>query len=579
MNLTIPTPEGPFESIHFLGDRMDWPVWYDDVTDIAHALDIWKYVNPDSQHDVRPPTKPSLPTRPVLKSVTKREQFESDKTFDMRLDHERYAHALAVREYHLLCEQYRVDSARHLADLAEYTASKDHVQKLYRIIYRSISSQYRAYLKLDAATTPRAILVSLRTRITPPADKDHASAALRTYNSKLHVQPTDDKQAFIEAIALATVDLHRFKGGRFDEGTAVKDLLRSLHVLDEDFADIWLKKEGRRAVLDIVEDFKYNLRRQGQGQGHKGFSAHLPRDDHSPEGKTPEPASTSTAVNGNHTGTPHGSANDFFAPSRSNGTWARTESFHENSSRLDWSEDHALSVFNSNNNKPKRDDVVAVAGSSPTSPAYSTFSRREAPKAARNEDSGSGFSKKKGTSTNGTSAPASSKLDKHSSSASASSSKPKKSSDAVKLVMKDCPGCELKHLIRDDAWWENCYIYWALSGVGNIPNHFHAQERRLDLAFSRLKDCPDEKRRAEQWASSKGGRTDRRSGNATAGNGNASNHNKAAGRHDAASHQLGSVAGAGKGKSKGKGKGKGNSAFASAEEPQGQSQTEEFNLW
>ncbi|KAG5922618.1 hypothetical protein E4U53_003687 [Claviceps sorghi] len=595
MNLAIPTPQGPFKSIAFLGDRMDWPAWYDNVIDIAQALNIWKYVDPDSQHPIRHPTRPSLPTRPVLKSVAKREQFETDKAFEVRVDHERYAHALAVREYDLLCEQYRIDSARHLADLAEYTACKDHLQKLYQIICQSISDLYRAYLKLDAAATPRAAILSLRGRITPPTDKDRASVALRTYNSKLNVQATDDKEAFIEAIALATVELHRFKGDRFDEGTAVKDLLRSLQVLDKDFADIWLKKDGRRAVLDIVEDFKYKLRRHGDN----AFLAHHPRENNIPEGEAPEPASISS-------GTPHGLDSDFFPPSRSNGTKARTESFHENGSRLEWPEDTTLPVQKFNNKKSKRDDVIAVADPSPTSPAYSTFSKRETPKAAQNEDFGGGFSKKKGASTNGTSAPVSSKFDKHSSSASSSSVKAKKSSDADNLVMKNCPGCELRHLIRDDAWWENCYIYWELSGVGNVPDHFKPQERRLDLAYSRLKDCPDEMRRAEKWAISKSGRTNRRLSNATAnGNGNAnanangnangnrngnanananansnakgSNHGKAAGHHDVASHQLGSVASTGKGKSKSKSKSKG--ASTSVQEPQAQSQTEEFTLW
>ncbi|KAG5973683.1 hypothetical protein E4U55_000334 [Claviceps digitariae] len=573
MDLTIPTPEGPFESIIFLGDRMDWPVWYDDVTDIARALGIWKYVNPESQVDVREPAKPTLPTRPDLKSVVKREQFETDKTFDVRVEHERLAHALAVREYDILCEQYRIDAARYLADLAEYTTSKDQLQKLYRIIYRSIPDRYRAYLKLDAATTPRAMILSLRRRITPPPDKDRAQAALRTYNSKLNWQPNDDKHVFIEAIARTTVELHRFKGDRFDEGTAVKDLLRCLQVLDQDFAETWLKKEGRRAVLDIVEDYKYRVRQQ-EGWGHLPLGHwlrgnNIPSDEKVSDPKNPsesvqKPLSVSTVVNGHQNGSHH----DVPAPSRSNGKNNGTESLsHQENGVLDWSEEQdqiPVPVFkynnnnnnrnnnsNSNSNNNKNNNNNNKADLAPTSPAHSTFTWSDPPKPARNGA--------------------------------------KKTSDSPHLVMRDCPGCELRHLIRDDAWWENCYVYWEIKGVGNIPDHFRAQERRVELATSRLKERPDESRRAEQWASTKRveqwasgntGRPFKKAGN-TNGNGNAngnanangSHHGKAAaGRHDGVSHRAGSVVSNAKSKGKGKGKGKGKT-------PQAQSQTEEFNLW
>ncbi|KAG5980161.1 hypothetical protein E4U43_006770, partial [Claviceps pusilla] len=325
MALTIPTPEGPLKSITFLGDRMDWPAWYDDVTDIAQALDIWKYVNPDSQHDLREPARPSLPTRPVLKSVVQREPFETDKMFDARLRQEQNAHALAVSEYDVLCQQFRIDTRRYVAALAEHAAARDHLQQLYRIIFRSIPDRYRAYLKLDAAKTPRAMILSLRGRITPPSDKDRAHAALRTYNSRLNVQPTDDKQSFVDAIAVATVELHRFKGDGFDEGTAVKDLLRSLQLLDEEFADIWLRKEGRRAVLDIVEDFKHKLRREDGKGVVSGHQQEQQWGNHISNGKVSRPKSASesvggapsisTAVNGNHNGRDHD--DDSFAPSRS----------------------------------------------------------------------------------------------------------------------------------------------------------------------------------------------------------------------------------------------------------------------
>lgn len=566
MGLAIPTPEGPYESIAFLGDRMDWPAWYDDVSAIAQALNVWEYVDPDTQNDVSQPVKPSMPRRPVLKSVVKREQFEADKTFDLRVEQERHAHALSVREYDILCEQYRIDAAEYLAQLAEYTSSKDQLQKLYRIIYRSIPDRYRAYLKLDEAKTPRAMILSLRDRISPPSDKDLASAALRTYNSKFNVQPEDDKQAFIEAIALATVELHRFKGGNFDEGAAVKDLLRSLQVLDEGFAEIWSRKGGKQTVLDIVEDFKYRLRRQGD----EGFAYDEQRDN-SVTGVTTrreqqsveEPVLKSSSVNGNHSGHATVSESGSNAPSKASGKKSKKGSGHDGAGsvverlgRANNTGDDDLPPFEKSY-KPKKRDVmdapssandVASSWKEISPPRTETFGHSK-----KDADAPWGDRFKKGGTTG---APASAwPGDKH-------SSKAKKSSEHVKLVMKNCPGCELRHLIRDDAWWENCYIYWELSGLGNIPDYFHAQERRLDLAFSRLQDCPDEMRRSEEWASSKNGRMKRR--NSASGSDN--NHSPVIGTSKS---EI---------KSKSKSKSKGASSVTELQ-AQSQSQTEEFNLW
>lgn len=86
MALTIPIPEGPFESIAFLGDRTDWPAWFDDVTAISRALDIWKYVDPDGKdHRLNEPIKPTVPKRPILKQFPAREQYETDKVYDLRV--------------------------------------------------------------------------------------------------------------------------------------------------------------------------------------------------------------------------------------------------------------------------------------------------------------------------------------------------------------------------------------------------------------------------------------------------------------------------------------------------------------
>ncbi|KAK2591503.1 hypothetical protein QQS21_010801 [Conoideocrella luteorostrata] len=591
MDLTVPTPEGPFESITFLGDRMDWPAWYDDVTTISKALDVWKYVNPDVQTDICEPTKPSLPPRPQLNYLTTREPYETDKVFDLRAEQERHSHSLSVREYDILYEQYRMHVADYLQRLTDYTTSKDRLQKLYRIIYRSIPDRYRAYLKLDNADTPRSMVRSLRARIKPSSDKDRAAVALRMFNSKLNVQPTDDMQEFIEAVALATAELHRFKGNKFDEGTAAKDLLRALQVLDKPFADAWSGKEGKKSVLGIVEEFKHKMRRDddtpylreedvGAQPVHimETFqSTYVPfvNDSGSDLHQDPVPDPIpmfDVEVNENGSSNGHGGSKSAKKGKRGNGDVAMMEEFAK-SKGVD---------------APALLDQVSKAGVDIDMSPAEKFSqlKKEKHSKAKKGDATNGFvgeksSKKKDLDapqtekhtkprkddvTNGPTADKFSKKaqndtpggDKLSGSRNGTADFPpkekplksKKKTEAASLIMTNCPGCEMRHLVRDDAWWENCYVYYKLSGLENVPDNFYVTDRKLDLVFSRLQDCPEEMRRSEAWASGKNG-----------SNGNSGKTDKTE-------------------KSGKKGKGdKSKGANGAVKQPQKQNETEELDWW
>ncbi|KAG6122657.1 hypothetical protein E4U14_005788 [Claviceps sp. LM454 group G7] len=475
MDLAMPTLEGPFETVVFLGDRMDWSSWYDDVSDIARFLNIWEYVDPATQDVPLEPVEPTMPERPSLENGAKQGPYETDGSLETR---ERQDNALALRTYDVLYEKYRIDTARYLADLAEYTRRKDNLQKLYRIIYKSMSHRYRSYLKLDDAKTPRDVIRTLQQKIRPKNNKDSAAAALRTFNSKLKVQPDDDKHGFIEGVALAVVDLLHCQGDKFDQGSAVKGLLQALQVLDEAFAKTWLQKGGKYGLLDIVEDFKYKLRLQ-YDDSSKNIKARLPQ----------HPAFKEYPWH-------YQPAKDKEDP------WL--QSIGKPASSLPINED-AFPHSNKKNASPQPDKNNASR-----QPAQ----KDELPKqGAKKEKVKKANAIKNGTSGN----------DNHAPAPAPASAKAKETSDPAKLSMRACPGCDLRHLMRDDAWWENCYIYWELSGVGNIPSHFHAQQKRLQLALTRLQEHPDEMRRAEEWASRKTGGAPKKL-DATAANGNANGH-------------------------------------------------------
>lgn len=426
---------------------MDWPSWLDDINNISVALDIWRYVNPDSKDRLSEPEKPALPTRPKLKQLPAREQYETDKTYDLRVEQDRHAHLLSVREYDVLYEQYRMDCAKYLASLAVYTAAKDDLQKLYRIIFRSIPERYRAYLRLDGAETPRDMLRSLRSRIHPPSDRDRAPIAQRQFDGKLTAQPTDDKESFIEAIALAAVELHRLKASTFDEGVAVKELIRSLQTLDKPFADAWSRRldaasgQASNSVLDIVEEFKYKMRMQDDKPYLKELSEAAP---------APAPAPNTAAV-------------------------VEPESL--------------INLVDEPFDLPIQNHVAKHNGVDQAKPSKKVKKAREdavlaeqPPWKPRKPERESTFNEK----------PAKFK---------------KKSDSTGPLAMQICPGCQLRHLIRGDAWWESCYVYYELSGLGNVPEHFTISAKKLDLAYSRLEDYPDEYRRAQEWANKKTGAT------------------------------------------------------------------------
>ncbi|EFY89799.1 hypothetical protein MAC_04231 [Metarhizium acridum CQMa 102] len=462
MALTIPISEGPFESIAFLGDRMDWPAWFDDVTAISRALNIWKYVDPDGKdHHLSEPIKPTIPKRPKLKELPAREQYETDKVYDLRVEQERHAHTLSIREYDVLYEQYRMDTAKYLSDLAGYTAAKDDLQKLYGIIYRSIPERYRAYLRLDGAEEPRDMILCLRSRIHPPSDEEMAPIAQRQFDIKLKAQPTDDKQEFIEAIALAAVQLHRLKASTFDEATAVKDLIRSLQTIDKPFVDSWSRKfdgaPGRAfgTLLDIVEEFKYKMRIPDNKPYLKDLS-----------GATPTPASVSGSTTFGEPEPPISVEDESWNPLVQNQT-AKQNGF--------------------DSSKPSKKATKAKEDAAVADEQQSKF---------KMADREATFNEKPSRSKNGGS--------DHPPAEKYSKSKKKDQSNGA-LTMQICPGCQLRHLIRGDAWWESCYVYYELENLGNVPEHFTVSDRKLDLAFSRLEDFPDERKRAREWAEKKVG--------------------------------------------------------------------------
>lgn len=472
---------------------MDWPTWLDDVTTISKALDIWKYVNPDSLDRLSEPVTPTTPTRPKLNKFPTREQYETDRVYDLRVEQEKHTHSLSLREYDILYEQYRMDTARYLTNLAVYTAAKDDLQKLFRITYRSLPERYRAYLTMDAVENPREMVRSLRRRIQPYSNKDRASIAQRQFDSKLKAQPTDDKQDFIEAIALAAVELHRLKGSAFDESTAVKDLITSLQTLDKPFADAWSRKFGGASghaagsVLDIVEEFKYKMRMQDDRPYLKELANANPVPDHAPPAAKfveLEPSNpfgddifTSNPGFSNH-GVEQNGVEPGKPPKKSKkakGDAALAEQQQPKLKKADKETRFNEKLAQAEKQyKPTWDDLVE----NPSATNWDTPDLTPPEK------------------------PAKSKKDKKEAPTNEKPTKSKKKPDwDPNLVMRNCPGCQLKHLIRDDAWWENCFVYFELMGLGNVPDHFTISPRKLDLAYSRLEDCPDEFSRSQAWAS------------------------------------------------------------------------------
>jgi hypothetical protein len=475
--LTIPTPEGPFESIAFLGDRMDWAAWLDDVTTISKALDIWLYVNPDGKDFLNLPDEPSAPSRPKLPPFPSREPYETDKVYDLRVEQERNSQSLSVREFDVFYEQYRMDTAGYLASLAVYTAAKDDLQRLFRIIYRSIPDRYRAYLRLDGADTPRDMIRCLRSRISPPSDKERAPIAQRQLDMKLKVQPTDDKQDFIEEIALAAAELHRLKSSTFDEATAARELIASLQALDRPFADSLSRKgagKGADSVLSIVEEFKYRMRMQ---------------DDKPYLKEVPDAAIAPATISSNRVGEEETLISlaqddqplDLYPAVKRNGV--ETPTPPKKANKVKQAKQDAILDGQQHYSSRKSEREPSFNEKSPKSrTAASEFVPAEKPWRPRNG------------------------VSDHPPSERPSKSKRKSESQGA-MVMRICPGCELRHLIRGDAWWESCFVYFELAGLGNVPEHFTVSVRKLDLAYSRLDDHPDEERRAQEWSKKKKPRT------------------------------------------------------------------------
>lgn len=264
------TPERPFDSVTLLTNRRGWPKWFDEIVDSSKNLGVWSYVDPTTQLDPAVPVEPRAPTPPVLKPFSAREKYETDREYELRGEREKHEQVLALRLYDNLSEKHRVDMEFHRIKFLKYDTNTRNLGLLSNVIRATIADTYRAYLKLDKADTPRAMIKSLQSRIKPLKDSDQAAAVLQDLNNKLRSEPTGCIHDLLEDVALATVELHRLQGPRFDERAVVSNLARTLQKFDNAFAQSLPRNPGGEitaTVLEIVEDFKYEMSTKDKPSG------------------------------------------------------------------------------------------------------------------------------------------------------------------------------------------------------------------------------------------------------------------------------------------------------------------------
>ncbi|KZZ95942.1 hypothetical protein AAL_04238 [Moelleriella libera RCEF 2490] len=264
------TPERLSDSVTLLTNRRGWPKWFDDIVDSSKNLGVWSYVDPTKQLDPAVPVEPKAPTPPVLKPFSAREKYETDRAYELRGEREKNEQVLALRLYDNLSEKHRVDMESHRIKLLNYDTDTHNLRLLSNAIRATIADTYRAYLKLDKADTPRAMIKSLQSRIKPLKDSDQAAAVLQDLNTKLRSEPTGCIHDLLEDVALATVELHRLQGPKFDEHAVASNLARTLQKFDKSFAQSLPRKPGGEitaTVLEIVEDFKYKMSTKDKSSG------------------------------------------------------------------------------------------------------------------------------------------------------------------------------------------------------------------------------------------------------------------------------------------------------------------------
>lgn len=491
--------EDIFEYLTFLRNPADWERWSREIEGFSRAWGVWDYVDPDATGLLEKPARPSLPVPPVIEEFPKRRAYESTEDFQVRFQEYKFDREFLNTEYATYQERYRVDCQEYSIRLADYTKVMERLSQLNVAIYATCSGTWRDRITDQSTATPRAKLRKLRESIRPvdlPVDDLLLVDLPVDLPTDLSVDPYDDR-SFNPSV---NQSVNPSVNPSVDPSV---DLPADVPV--DQRADSPVDFPAQPPVPPTVD----------------------PSIDYSADSSVDLPASASK-----RSPTPFQVLKKVAA--RDVTDWeAWTRDFLEAWGKCNWKydpqvdEDSRMMFLDTASkrseyfserwrerlpgrgiNPPRIPELVGdframllreKTGSPSTRSANGVGQRppkhsqkRELEKSWRTKDSQKWPPESRGRST------------------ADSRSQRSEGRDQSELEFRKCPGCQMQHRVKADAWWEACFVYHQLSGKKEVPSFFYVTMAAQVHVENWLRNHPKESEAAEKWEPEEGMDTQRR---------------------------------------------------------------------
>jgi hypothetical protein len=237
--MSDPTTPSTVKVAVILNGPGDWRLWFAVVRTAAKEHDIWEYIDPEVEE-----TEITEPSYPTPQSVNNTKTLFSQLSEDEKADYQR------------LTTIYNRETTR-------YDRRRRGLAAMMAEIQRTVSKSYQEYILEE--DTPRGMILALKTRLAP-TDERREEELITLYRELQRAPRTSGIEEWLRNWESVYSQCKKLNIPDVQKSRAVKDFIRAVKPLSEEFSNYWINRLDEMASNDkpdlynIVDRFRRQQR-------------------------------------------------------------------------------------------------------------------------------------------------------------------------------------------------------------------------------------------------------------------------------------------------------------------------------